>query len=212
MAANASFQRRRRGAPFRAEVPAKEVFSGLAPERTGPSCSASRGGFSPAISSAGHTNSFEPRSVTVADFNNDGRPDLATAMSVFFSDGTASGCLYVWLGKGDGTFLSPTHVSAGLPLAVAAGDFNNDHNSDLVVTYDHDGQSGFFQVLLGDGLGGFTPAGGVLSGSNSALAVGDLNGGGNPDAAAVAGGGAFGDAILGKGAGELSLTSSFYSR
>src|SRR5215204_2130442 len=46
------------------------------------------GGFGAAIDSAGTTNdAFERASVTVADFNNDGRLDLATAMYGYYNEG-----------------------------------------------------------------------------------------------------------------------------
>ena len=66
--------------------------------------------------------------VTIADFNGDGRPDLAVA-------GSTNGGLAILLGKGDGTFAQsfalagcdPNMIcygAAGYPLGV--GDFNGD--------------------------------------------------------------------------------------
>jgi hypothetical protein len=111
------------------------------------------GGFGTAIDSAGTTNdAYERVSVTVADFDNDGQLDLATDMYGYYEHGYI-GRLDVWMGNGDGTFQSRTLFSGGAPLAVAAGDFNNDGNSDLVYVADFDGQQGFVQVLLGNGLG-----------------------------------------------------------
>jgi hypothetical protein len=171
------------------------------------------GGFGAAIDSAGTTNdAFERASVAVADFNNDGDLDLATAMYGYYESSTF-GRLDVWMGNGDGTFQSPTLVRGGAPLAVAAGDFNNDGNSDLVFTSDFDGQQGFVQVLPGNGLGGFTTSGWGL-GSNFApgLSAGDLNGDGNLDAVAVAGEfGSDGAAFLGNGAGRLFTADVFFS-
>ncbi len=67
-------------------------------------------------------------SVTVADLNGDGKPDLATA-----SNG-GSGGVSVLLGNGDGTF-QPTQVFDGgyLPNSVEAGDFNGDGRLDVAV-------------------------------------------------------------------------------
>jgi hypothetical protein len=167
------------------------------------------GGFGAAINSAGTTNdAFERVSVTVADFNNDGQLDLATAM-YGYDEYSTFGRLDVWMGNGDGTFQSPTLVRGGAPLAVAAGDFNNDGNSDLVFT-DFDGQQGFVQVWPGNGLGGFTTSGsGVGSNYSTGLAVGDLNGDGNLDAVAVDGSGA--SAFLGNGEGGLFHTNTSFS-
>jgi hypothetical protein len=113
------------------------------------------GGFGAAIDSAGTTgDTFERASVTVADFNNDGQFNLATAMYGYYEYGYL-GRLDVRLGNGDGTFQSPTLVTGGAPLAVAAGDFNNNTKCDLVFVDDFYGQQTFVQVWLGNGQGGF---------------------------------------------------------
>lgn len=66
--------------------------------------------------------------VTVADFNLDGKPDLAVVFEV-------SNNLIVLLGNGDGTFVAapgfPVIVGTS-PAFVTAGDFNRDGKSDLV--------------------------------------------------------------------------------
>jgi len=183
------------------------------------------GGFGAAINSPGATNdAFERASVTVADFDNDGDLDLATAM-YGYQDGLF-GRLDVRLGNGDGTFQSPTLVQSPTlirgcaPLAVAAGDFNNDGNSDLVYTADYTAdfnlEPGLVEVLLGDGLGGFTTSesgnGSAIDNYAAGLAVGDLDGDGNLDAAVVAGPfGSDGAAFLGDGAGRLLHEDTFYS-
>ena len=112
----------------------------------------------------------------------------------------------VLLGNGDGTFRSPTHpIGYGVPLAVAVGDFNNDGNSDLVVSEDGGNSFGDVAVLRGDGQGGFTLASGFGFGNPAdGLAVGDLNGDGKLDAIMVAGEGSLGGgnyALLGNGYG-----------
>lgn len=179
------------------------------------------GGFGAAINSAGATNdAFERASVTVADFNNDGDLDLATAM-YGYQDGLF-GRLDVRLGNGDGTFQSPSLVSptlarGGAILAVAAGDFNNDGKSDLVYTADYtvefNLEEGLVQVLLGDGLGGFIESEwGNTSNYAAGLAVDDLNGDGDLDAVVVAGPfGSDGAAFLGDGTGRLLHKDTFYS-
>jgi hypothetical protein len=66
-------------------------------------------------------------SIAVADFNGDGKADLAVADLDSLN-------LCVLAGKGDGTFASPVNYAAGdLPQAIAVGDFNGDGRADLAV-------------------------------------------------------------------------------
>lgn len=117
-----------------------------------------------------------PSAVVVADFNADGKADLAVANA---KDGTVT----ILLGNGDGTFTpasgSPITVGAG-PDALAVGDFNVDDIPDLAVS---NGKAGTVTVLIGKGDGTFkaTVASPITVGTNpDALAVGDFNGNGDP--------------------------------
>lgn len=84
---------------------------------------------------------------TVADFNGDGRLDLA---------GTGGDFVGVMLGNGDGTFRPKVLYPAGGPSQdLAAGDFNGDGRLDLVVTI-NDPQTGL-ALLAGRGDGTFGP-------------------------------------------------------
>jgi len=93
-----------------------------------------------------------PNSVVIADFNRDGKPDVATAnqgggVSVFLGDGASNPHFTEVTG-------SPFPVG-GTPYVVATGDFNGDGRPDLAVS----GQdAGTVSVLLGDGTGGFAAA------------------------------------------------------
>jgi FG-GAP-like repeat len=70
-----------------------------------------------------------------ADFNKDGKPDLA------FADGT------VLLGNGDGTFTTAASLSV-TGENIVAGDFNADGKPDVIVT---SGSSTILSVLLETG-------------------------------------------------------------
>jgi VCBS repeat-containing protein len=119
-----------------------------------------------------------PQHAILADFNNDGTLDIAAAVEPFNS------LIGVFLGNGDGTF-QPEHdflASDYNPVpAVAAYDFNEDGNLDLVST-SYNGASVNdvrISVLLGNGDGTFQPretipAGGV---TNYGVTVADLGSG-----------------------------------
>ena len=122
-----------------------------------------------------------PHSTAVGDFNGDGIPDLAVANS---GDGT----LTVLLGDGTGGFMAASGGPFAVPdpSSVAVGDFNGDGIPDLVVA---NSVNGTLTVLLGNGTGGFTEAAGnpFAAGSDPSfgVVVGDFNGDGNQDLAAV---------------------------
>src|SRR5713101_2109196 len=67
-----------------------------------------------------------PRAVITADFNGDGRLDLAVANA-------GSNDVSILLGNGDGTFqAAQNYASGGTPVSLAVGDFNSDGKLDLV--------------------------------------------------------------------------------
>ncbi|MDH4153316.1 MAG: VCBS repeat-containing protein [Nitrospira sp.] len=111
-----------------------------------------------------------PTSVALSDLNGDGRFDL-----VVTNGGPMSNAVSVWLGNGDGTFRDPKDYSTGRrPLGVSFGDFNNDHNSDLLVI---NGEKDSFTTFLGNGNATFRPGkdAGADAGPNFGLAR-DFNG------------------------------------
>ncbi len=119
-----------------------------------------------------------PSGLAAADFNGDGRPDLAIANS-------QSSNVTVLLRQAAGGFApdagSPYSVGAA-PIGLGAADFNGDGSNDLAVASNAAGQ---VTVLLHQAAGGFA----VDSGSPMAVpgayfpGVADFNGDGKPDLA-----------------------------
>lgn len=147
------------------------------------------------------------QAVVSADFNNDGRLDLATA-------NVGDNSLSVLLGDGQGGFTAASHLSVGsIPVSVAVGDIDSDGNLDLVSanagSYD-------LSILRGNGDGTFQAATSAYIGASpTSVAVGDFNDDGLMDLAAVSnqhygyyyyyyGYQSFANVLLGDGAGGFS--------
>ena len=113
-----------------------------------------------------------PQAVTTADFNGDGKLDLAVA--------TGNNSVSILLGNGTGTF--PTHVQyavPGNPVAIVHGDFNGDGKQDIATA---DQTANEISVLLGNGDGTFQSHHEYAAGTKPmALATADVNGDGNLD-------------------------------
>jgi uncharacterized repeat protein (TIGR01451 family) len=120
--------------------------------------------------------SWDVMDVAVADFNNDGHPDIAVA--------DQAGGIDILLNKGDGTFQAPVFYSepggGAFPdsySGIAAADLNHDGNQDVVLPW-----NGGFWVYLGKGDGTFqtpvnysTPCG-TYGCFGSSVAIADING------------------------------------
>jgi len=101
-----------------------------------------------------YTLSAYSEQVITADFNGDGKADLAVAnSSTYGGTGTENGNISVLLGNGDGTFQSPKAFQAGAgPASLAVGDLNGDGKLDLATV---DQWSNTVTVLFGNGDGTF---------------------------------------------------------
>ena len=94
------------------------------------------------------TGSTSSQSITVADLNGDGFPDVILGNN---NDGSVS----ILLNQGNGTFGANSIVSStGVAYSVAAGDLNGDGKMDLVVANTSDTT---VSILLGNGDGTFQP-------------------------------------------------------
>lgn len=119
--------------------------------------------------------------VAVADFNNDGIPDVAVAA---YNDTTGAESILVYLGQGNGTFSAPISTSTNFyPNSIFVGDVNNDGKLDLLAgSYDGDEGDGSTTIYFGNGDGTFTQQGGVFG---AVECVGDWNGDGKLDLVAA---------------------------
>jgi uncharacterized protein (TIGR03437 family) len=143
-----------------------------------------------------------PSGIQVADFNGDGRLDIAVA-----NGATAVSSVAVFLGNGDGTFQKAiSNPVQGNPHTLAVADFNGDGIPDLVAD-NYLYQS--LAVLLGKGDGTFQPAITVPTPPNPIyLTAGDFNGDGAADLAVVASQNQV-SILLGKGDGTFRSAATY---
>ena len=162
-------------------------------------------------------------SIAAADFNGDGRIDVAVVNA-------QQNTVAVLLGSGNGTFApgpqSPFTVNAGIlsgsvPTAIAVGDLNADGHPDLAITNipinpisviggaitGHIG--GAVAVLLGKADGSFNGAANFSTGGDlpSSVAISDLNGDGKRDLAIAHLNSGNVSILLGNGSGSVAFAS-----
>jgi hypothetical protein len=159
------------------------------------------GTFQTAATYAATTTSAQAQIVAIADFDGDGKLDIAVLLP---ANGIA-----ILTGRGDGTFNSARPVTVPTPSGgLIAADFNQDGFVDLATTIN----GTQIAVLLNKGNGTFyaptnTPIG--ISGiALTSLRTADFNGDGIPDLAAISSGTVnLAVALMGKGDGTFTLTA-----
>jgi FG-GAP-like repeat/Cep192 domain 4 len=135
------------------------------------------GTFQPAVNVAAPNGPF---AVVTADFNADNKLDLAVASPGFSQTTNVVAFL---AGNGNGTFKPPVNYNvSGSPVALVAGDFNDDGSLDLAAANQG---SNAVSLLLGNGHGNFLKAADYpAAAGTTALAAGDFNRDGGLDLAA----------------------------
>jgi hypothetical protein len=107
-----------------------------------------------------------PSGIATADFNGDGKLDLAVAN---FGDNTVS----IFLGNGDSTFTLKSTVPVGAgPMSIAVGDFNRDGKLDLAVGNQTEND---LSILSGVGDGTFVSKPGFQSVQPTWVSAADFN-------------------------------------
>lgn len=114
----------------------------------------------------------DPVALVAADFNDDGKQDLAVVNS-------GSNSVSIMLGNGNGTFTAGTTLTGfNEPVAVVAGNFGNGQEDLAVVNKGNNTVS----ILLGNGNGTFTTGAMLTTGSSpTSIAAADFNNDGKLD-------------------------------
>ena len=145
----------------------------------------------------GQSMPFNTQSIAIADFNGDGKLDLALSGSAQTT---------ILLGNGDGTFTAAPNQPQIGSFQVVAADFNGDGKIDLAISTSINATS----VLLGNGDGTFTAAPNPPQTPASQLVGADFNGDGKIDLAVSAPDGTI-SILLGNGDGTFTVASRFPS-
>jgi uncharacterized repeat protein (TIGR01451 family) len=132
----------------------------------------------PATPTSSVTVGTMPQGLVTADFNGDGKLDLAVANN-------GSNNVSILLGNGNGTFTTKSTPAAGDGANwIAVGDFNGDGIPDIAVANLNSTGAAGVSILLGNGDGTFTLHSSPSTGNGPfAIVTGDFNGDGYLDLA-----------------------------
>ncbi|MBK7764101.1 MAG: VCBS repeat-containing protein [Bacteroidetes bacterium] len=142
-----------------------------------------------------------PSDIISADFNGDGKLDIAIAN---YGANTFS----VRLGTGTGNFGASTNFTVGTgPRGIISADFNGDGKMDIATS---NRNSNNISVLLGNGIGGFGTAVNYSTGSQPQdLISDDFNGDGKADLAVANTNTTFVSILLGNGIGGFGAITNY---
>jgi hypothetical protein len=129
----------------------------------------------------GATAFLQIAAIAVGDLDGDGKLDVVVAAIGANNPGTH---IFVLYGNGDGTLQAPVALATSWGnQGVAIGDVNRDGVPDLVFTVGapQDGNPNYVEVMLGRGGRTFGDPVAYPTGGSGAVAIGDVDGDGNPD-------------------------------
>ena len=155
-----------------------------------------------------------PQAMAAADFNHDGKLDLALNIDQHCAVNNGKFEVSILLGNGDGSFQPPIETAAGQRVmgGIAVADFNHDGNPDVAI--ENNQPQGFVyagnvEVFLGNGDGTLQHWQAYLVDQvPDCLITADFNGDGNPDLAACSQNGDV-SVLYGKGNGQFQRAQNF---
>jgi Calx-beta domain/FG-GAP-like repeat len=153
-----------------------------------------------------HEGPQDVQSVTVGDFNGDGKMDLGVVANFFGYDHGSYSWAHVLLGNGDGNFSGPntTPLGGSWHYSAVAADLNRDGFDDFV-TIEDSWAGAFALVFLGGSSGYLQDYNFYLTGSRS-VALGDVDADGDTDLVTEAVSVLLGDGLGNFGAAQFFAT------